>query len=206
MHLRGRLSSLALIAATAGGACDAPPVRWSDPVPLNEMTGPTRLVVDSSGHAMAVADVARVTTPPASPGLCTTSLRTIPGRGRMFSAWWNVRRDSSAALLIASSADSGRSWGKAVAVDTTDVSSAGCSRPPPSVATVGDDLFVAYSMIAVSHLRVAFDGIARCRCRDGARGRIVGSYVGGVVGDAALERQHGDARRAPGPHSMTLTL
>jgi len=148
MHLRGRLSSLALIAAATGAACEKPPVDWSDPVALHEISGPARLIVDSSGHAALVADLPRVVATPAVPGLCTASLRAVAGSRRTFSAWWNVRQDSSATLLIASSADSGTNWDRAVAVDTTDVSSAGCNRPPPTVATVGDDLFVAYSMIA----------------------------------------------------------
>jgi hypothetical protein len=148
MRLRCRLSLIALAFAAAGVACDTGPVDWGDPIVINEVGGPARLVVDSGGHASFVADPARTVNAPPSVGLCTTSLRTIPSSVHLFSAWWNVRRDSSSVLLIASSADSGKSWGRAVVVDTTDVSSAGCNRPPPSVATVGDDLFVAYSMIA----------------------------------------------------------
>lgn len=148
MYLRIRLSSLSLVVAATAAACDKPPVQWSDPVPINEMRGPARLFVDSTGRALFVSDSERSTTIPPSPGRCTTSLRTIPSSQHVFSAWWNVRRDSSASLLIASSADSGRTWSKPLAMDTTDISSAGCSRPPPSIATVGDDLFVAYSMIA----------------------------------------------------------
>lgn len=148
MYLRSRLSLLALIAVAAGVACDDSSIEWGDPVPIGEGIGPTRLVVDSAGHAAFVASPAAVTTMPTVPGLCATSLRTAPGTSRIFSAWWNVRRDSSSALVMASSADSGRTWNKPVAVDTTDVASSGCNRPPPSVATVGDDLFVAYSMAA----------------------------------------------------------
>lgn len=148
MYLRIRLSRLALIAVAAGVACDEPSVQWSDPVPIDQETGPTRLVVDSTGHAAFVASLAPVPNGPNAPGLCVTSLRTAPGTTRIFSAWWNVRHDSSSALLMASSADSGRTWNNPVAVDTTDVASTGCNRPPPSVATVGDDLFVAYSMVA----------------------------------------------------------
>jgi hypothetical protein len=33
-------------------------------------------------------------------------------------------------------------------MDTSDVSSNGCDRPPPALTTVGDDVYVAYSMIA----------------------------------------------------------
>jgi len=148
MHVRSRLSSLVLIAGATGVACDQPPVEWGDPASINEISGRSRLIVDSNGHATFVADPVRATTAPASPGLCSASFRAIPSSDHLFSAWWNVRRDSSSVLFIASSADSGKTWGKAVAVDTTDISSAGCNRPAPSVATVGDDLFVAYSMIA----------------------------------------------------------
>lgn len=146
MHPRARLLTIALIAVAT--ACDKPPVEWGDPVSIDEVNGPSRLVIDSGGHASFVVDRTPATSAPASPGLCSTSLRTTFGTVRAFSAWWNVRRDSSSALLIASSADSGKTWGKPTAMDTTDVSSTGCSRPPPSVATVGDDLFVAYSMVA----------------------------------------------------------
>lgn len=148
MHLRRPLSSLVLIVVTVAVGCDKPPVDWSDPASINQIAGPSRLLVDSAGHAAFVADSPRATTAPPSHGLCETSLRTIPSSAHVFSAWWSVRRDSSSVLFIASSPDSGKTWGKTVAVDTTDVSSAGCNRPPPSVATVGDDLFVAYSMIA----------------------------------------------------------
>jgi hypothetical protein len=148
MYLRIRLPLLALIAVAAGVACDESPVQWADPVPIDQGTGPTRLVVDSNGHAAFVASPAPALNVPNSPGLCVASLRTAPGITRFFSAWWNVRRDSSSALLMASSTDSGRTWNNPVAVDTTDVASTGCSRPAPSVATVGDDLFVAYSMVA----------------------------------------------------------
>jgi hypothetical protein len=51
-------------------------------------------------------------------------------------------------LYVSMSSDSGKSWGQQSAVDTTDVSSAGCTRPPPSLATVGDDVYIAYSMVA----------------------------------------------------------
>jgi hypothetical protein len=148
MHLRSRLSSLVVIVAAAGVACDRPPVEWTDPVSIQDVNGPTRLTIDSGGHAALVADPARAAIAPPSPGLCTTSLRTIPGSAHMYAAWWSVRPDSSSVLSIASSPDSGKSWAKGVAMDTTDVSSTGCNRPPPSVATVGDDLFVAYSMVA----------------------------------------------------------
>jgi hypothetical protein len=57
---------------------------------------------------------------------------------------------------MAASPDSGRTWGAPVAVDTADVSSAGCDRPPPAVAAAGDDVHIAYSMIASEGTGVFF--------------------------------------------------
>jgi hypothetical protein len=59
-----------------------------------------------------------------------------------------MRRDSGATLFVSSTPTGGGAWTKPVSVDTTDMSSSGCDRPPPSVATVGDDVFVAYSLYA----------------------------------------------------------
>ena len=55
------------------------------------------------------------------------------GLSEFAAAWWSVRRDSSAVLYVARQPDSGRTWGTPTAVDTTDVSSVGCRRPPPSL-------------------------------------------------------------------------
>src|SRR5262249_40937558 len=65
-------------------------------------------------------------------------------------------RDSSAVLEAAWSSDSGRTWGKTAPVDTTDISSRGCDRPAASIATSGDDLHIAYSMIAPEGTGVFF--------------------------------------------------
>lgn len=43
-----------------------------------------------------------------------------------------------------------------MSVDTSDVSSTGCNRPPPALTTVGDDVYVAYSMIASEGTGVFF--------------------------------------------------
>lgn len=66
----------------------------------------------------------------------------------LFASWWGVRSDSSAVLYLAKSLDGGHAWLPATTVDTTDVSSNGCKRPAPALTTVGDDAYVAYSMIA----------------------------------------------------------
>jgi len=148
MRLSPRFSAVAFVAFAAfAAACDESPIEWSEPVPIEQPVGPSRLVVDGS-TARFVVDSARVPGTPALAGFCAKTFVTASGAKRLYGAWWSVRRDSSAALLLASSADSGRTWAPPVAVDTTDVSSNGCSRPAPSLTTVGDDPYLAYSMVA----------------------------------------------------------
>ena len=136
-----------VLAVGSLAACDKPPVAWNDPVPLDQPQGPTKLVV-SGATARFVVDSVRSASLPAVPGLCNSTFVTASGIKDLHAAWWNVRADSSSVLLIAASSDSGRTWGKPTAVDTTDISSTGCKRPPPSLVTVADDVYVAYSMIA----------------------------------------------------------
>src|SRR4051812_32034353 len=143
------LAALAATFATTFVACDKPPVDWNDPVTIDQPMGPTKLLVDSaSGRARFVVDSVRTAGLPAVSGLCRTTVATASGATHLHAAWWNVRSDSSSVLYVAASPDSGRTWGSPVAVDTTDISSAGCTRPRPSLATVGDDVYLAYSMIA----------------------------------------------------------
>ena len=137
---------LALLVVLAG--CGPEPVAWSDPKPIAPADGPSRLVVDSAGAARFVPDTLRPATTPPAAGLCTTTLRTSQGRSVLFASWWGVRADSSAVLYLARSSDGGRAWLPAMTVDTTDVSTNGCERPAPALTTVGDDVYVAYSMIA----------------------------------------------------------
>jgi hypothetical protein len=130
-------------------ACDAPPIAWNDPVPIAQSAGATRLIVDPAAATAAfVVDSTRATSFPAVAGLCRSTFVVARGATRLQAAWWNVRPDSSALLYTAASPDSGNSWGAPVPVDTTDISSAGCARPSPSITTVGDDVYLAYSMIA----------------------------------------------------------
>ena len=143
-----RVTCFLAVAVVGLVACDRPPVQWSDPVVIDQPAGATRLVVDSSRAARFVADTTRAATAPAAPGLCTTSLRLAPAAQHLYASWWSVRHDSSAGLYAAQSSDGGRTWNTPLSVDTSDVATAGCSRPAPALATVGDDLFVAYSMAA----------------------------------------------------------
>jgi hypothetical protein len=147
--MNGRVTIAALLAASAAVAgCEKAPIAWGDPVAVTQPDGARRFVVDSGGHARFTIDSVRPANPPDVPGLCRTSVTMGAGSVHLFAAWWAVRPDSSAGLYVASSADSGKTWPLRLPVDTTDVSSAGCSRPSPALTTVGDDVYVAYSMIA----------------------------------------------------------
>jgi len=146
--VRASLAGAALITLAA---CDAPPIAWDAPVAIARVAPPSHLVVDSAGHAAFVADTLRVASLPAvaaGAARCAASVQTAAGATRVFAAWWAVRPDSSAGLYAAWSTDGGRSWAPPIAVDTTDISSRGCSRPPPSLTAVDDDIYIAYSMVA----------------------------------------------------------
>jgi hypothetical protein len=144
-----RLVCAAALAA-AVAACDQAPIEWKDPAELPGSDTLGRLVVDSEGR-VSVAQPANASAAMPSAGdaaACSTSVRTVKGTVHRYSAWWSLRRDSSATLFVASATGDPPVWAKPLAVDTTDISSDGCDRPPPSVTTVGDDVFVAYSLHA----------------------------------------------------------
>jgi hypothetical protein len=143
--------TLALLMALA--ACDVSPVEWNDPSIAAGTDG--RLTIDSAGQPRFVPHVATPAAP-SEKGLCASSLQFARGATHLYAAWWSVRPDSSAVLYSAQSGDSGATWGTPVAVDTSDISSRGCERPAPSLATVGDDLHTAYSMIAPEGTGVFF--------------------------------------------------
>lgn len=144
--------SLLLVGALLSAGCDKPLVDWSDPKPIASIRDaePATLVVDSTGAARFVADTAaaRIAPPAAAAGMCERSVRTAVGVLHAYAGWWTVRPDSSATLFVARSADGGKTWGDRIAMDTSDVSTSGCDRPAPALTTVGDDVYVAYSMIA----------------------------------------------------------
>jgi hypothetical protein len=144
----------ALVLVLAG--CDQSPVEWHEPAAVPTPPARSRLVVDSAGTATFVLDTLGRTKLPAEPGLCDSSVQTVTATSHVYAVWWSVRPDSSAILRYAASPDSGKTWGNAAPVDTSDVSSRGCSRPPPSLTAVGDDMYVAYSMIAPEGTGVFF--------------------------------------------------
>lgn len=146
---------LACAAAVLLSACDKPVVVWSDPTPMDEPPAGSILSVDPAGKTGFIQ--AGVQMPaPSKPGLCPATVVMAAGKTRLHAAWWAVRPDSSAVLYAGSSPDSGKTWDSTVPVDTTDISSTGCSRPLPSLAVVGDDEYLAYSMKAPEGTGVFF--------------------------------------------------
>lgn len=135
-------------------ACDQPPMDWSDPVGIEQPASSSRLVLDAGTPRFIADTVSGAAFPPTvehcAPVVVTSGLR------KSAAAWWSVRPDSSSVLFVSASADSGRTWETPLPVDTTDVSSTGCRRPPPALATVGDDVYVAYSMAAPEGTGVFF--------------------------------------------------
>jgi hypothetical protein len=149
-------SCLAVCLLVLLAGCDQSPIVWREPAVVPDPPAASHLVVDTAGRAQFAPDSIRVTTVPTAPGLCLSSVQTVLATSHVYAVWWSVRPDSSAVLYSASSADSGKTWGKAAAVDTTDISSRGCSRPPPSLTSVGDEMYVAYSMTAPEGTGVFF--------------------------------------------------
>jgi hypothetical protein len=147
-------SRLLILLALAASACDAPAIDWGDPT---SVPGPTsgRLTVDSAAHVQFVRDSQ---SPPALsfPGVCPGSVRAAGEARRVLAVWWGLRADSGSVLYMATSTDSGKTWGAPVKVDTSDVGVHACQRPAPTIATVGDDLHIAYSMSASEGTGVFF--------------------------------------------------
>jgi hypothetical protein len=159
-------------------ACSSAPVEWQAPLPI-----------DAYDNMLG-----SVTPPPTAEGQCRATVRTAKDpRGDWYAAWWSVRADSSADVVVAASSD-GKTWSPAARADTADVGKTACRRTPPSIAAdngvvhiaysmtarEGDGIFVTHSMDKVSmfHTPVAivygaFDGDAAGRTAIAARGSTV---------------------------------
>lgn len=153
--MRPLIATLAAVAALAVLGCGDASIEWSDPVELRGPTSSVRLILDEGGHAALVPDTARLTLP-ATFAACPGSVRTTAGRTRDYAVWWRALGPSGIGLYTASSSDGGRTWTSATVVDTSMVDARGCDRPAPAVATVGDDLYLAYAITASDGTGVFF--------------------------------------------------
>lgn len=138
---------LALLFA-AIGCTGSSPVRWE-----------TSQAVQAPGSAVTVTPAGDVIPDtlavlashlPVPASACAGSLRLARAGGRIFSAWWSARSDSTALLLSSASNDSGRTWRQPVAVDSTDHGRIGCARTAPSIAAnmASGYVHVSYAMQA----------------------------------------------------------
>lgn len=111
----------------------------SSPVTLSDMSYPRSAPLNSRSPAAALPN-----------GACPGSLRTARSGPDIYAAWWEVRDDSSAILMVGRSTDSGKTWSIAQPADTLDHSRRGCSRPAPAVAADSTTNYVdiAYFMEA----------------------------------------------------------
>lgn len=82
-----------------------------------------------------------------------------------FVAWWDVRPDSSASLMVAKSPEPAVGWEPGVEVDASDRSRRGCNRPPPAVTS---DPGKGYVYLAYYAEPVAGDGIFFVHSMDNA--------------------------------------
>jgi hypothetical protein len=142
-------------ALLAGCTWDAPPVEWQAPVPLaaGADTAPRYVarwtpgaspdVVVASGGTAAAASAADAA---ACPGSWVSA--SVVG-GRRWSAFWQIRPDSSAAL-VAEARDPTGARQQRIVVDSVDRALLGCARPAPAIAvdSVNGYVHVSYYMVA----------------------------------------------------------
>ena len=140
-----------LVLACACCACsETPRIRWDDATPLAPALSDSARLAFAKNDSLIITSAPMATEPvPATPTQCRESVRVARDSvtGQWYAAWWAVRPDSTADLVVAHSAD-GSHWGPAVRVDTLDAGRTGCRRAAPAVAADGDNVHVAYSMAA----------------------------------------------------------
>lgn len=86
---------------------------------------------------------------PDLPGLCHDSFAWAhdPGTGMVYGAWWHVRPDSTADLMVARQ-DRAGGWSVPERADTMDAGRTGCRRAAPSMAVSNGSAYLAYGMTA----------------------------------------------------------
>ena len=119
-----RLTVILLAAAVV--ACKADPIEWTEPSFEGHPVAPSDFP-----HGTNVEDAAR----------CPASMRATSNGRFQYAAWWRVRSDSSALLIVARSHD-GSSWENAVVADSSDRGVRGCARPAPAIAADSESGYV----------------------------------------------------------------
>jgi len=107
-------------------ACVNDPVDWGDISYRHSQLGDPPAI-------SAVMD-ANLPAIPATVVNCNRSVTAAKSRDDLFRAWWAVRADSNALLVMQRSPDAGRSWQSPVVVDDRDAGRRACDRPPPAIS------------------------------------------------------------------------
>ena len=84
---------------------------------------------------------------PQATGICHDTFVWRPGDGVVHAAWWSVRRDSTAVLMVAKESRAS-GWSIPEAADTMDAGRTGCRRTAPSMAVSNGSVYLAYGMNA----------------------------------------------------------
>jgi hypothetical protein len=131
--------TVATIVACAAACAADDAVAWRDPVREGEMPDSVPAVMALARALAADSErfAAGVDAPPplrdGSARGCGATLRSTPTvDGLSFAAWWAVRPDSGAVLVVAR--DSAGQLGDPVVVDARDRGVMGCHRPAPAIA------------------------------------------------------------------------
>jgi hypothetical protein len=157
-----RISASILVATVclAGCSWDAPPVQWAAPAPIaSDVDTAARYEGRWAPGSSPEVRVARLERPDSTEGLpgprrtvgaCPGSWTESPlVRGSRWFTWWQVRADSSAALMAEQRDSAGTPLTRMV-VDSVDRALLGCVRPAPSIAvdSVNGYVHIGYFMVA----------------------------------------------------------
>ena len=128
-----------LLAAALGAApplaCAPDPVHWGPERRAQSTIAPRARISFGGGAAPTIVAGWVPPSLPRSASRCPGSVTATMARGdSAFAAWWAVRPDSSASLVVSRSVDRGRSWGAAVTADSADRGRVGCRRLPPAIS------------------------------------------------------------------------
>ena len=150
---------VALLVSALAAACVRDAVQWDGEERAPGMIAPgARLTIQPGNQAALMASWAPPTVPSGA-AICAASLSATTARGdTAFAAWWQLRRDSTASLVVARSVDRGRSWAQPVTADSTDRGRSGCRRAPPFISadSLNGFVHVVYHMVAAEGAGVFF--------------------------------------------------
>lgn len=121
----------AFLLAVALTSCAAQPVIWQEPEAAR-----TDTFVELPAHEA-----------PPHPGICDQTVAWAREGDVLYAAWWNVRPDSTADLMVGRREKAGR-WSAPERADTMDAGRTGCRRASPSIAVANGNVHVAYGMTA----------------------------------------------------------